>query len=715
MKITGLIFGLILSLISLQSKAIEAWRLLELLPVAIDGTSAIIDEVKNLDLFEGEEDPQKRLDQIKKFKIKLLNSANKSCVAGNFKTAYKDFHELERNKLIPSAIESMKNCSNNLAKISDFLEFNRNRSYNIADCKKYLVPKESGIHLLYKEYNQNRSYRCIDYQTYYEGIVEIDGQMVHPYRRKTPRVAETSNKSYSSYANIDYDYLTKLFKTGICGTTKFSYDSVTTSNARIADCFSNHYSAKADYENALIWTLVEEENAPHINWTKGQLKNLKKRLGESEFNKIRDSYHNGSIAVKKISDFVYKSPTKLTQKTPNKSSSFSDLWKQNGGEFVDSISNIEPNKEINSKTTYVDNSDFSIKINQKDNNQIQSDRFLISGLIESGNQIKSILINGSELGFADSGRFSKELYISLGENRFVIEAVDIFGNKAIKNVAVNRVEPEASINDPQLVPPKSLVKSDDSAIALIFGMEKYKSMPRANWADSDANIFYDFAIKTLGVKPENIERLINEESNYANIWKTIDNWLNSKVEQGKSKVYVYFAGHGLASEDGSTAYLLPYDADSAILRRTAIPRQEIIQAIAKLKPRKATFFMDTCYSGNAKGGDKLLVASRGLRVVKKNQYESLPDNFTIFSAARSDETAISHPSQKNGLFSYWLMRGLSGDADLDSNKEITNTELFDFLSNKVSRTAISKGQKQNPELFGERDEVISSWKSGFFN
>ena len=240
-------------------------------------------------------------------------------------------------------------------------------------------------------------------------------------------------------------------------------------------------------------------------------------------------------------------------------------------------------------------------------------------------------------------------------------------------------------------------------------------MPRANWADSDANIFYDFAIKTLGVKPENIERLINEESNYANIWKTIDNWLNSKVEQGKSKVYVYFAGHGLASEDGSTAYLLPYDADSAILRRTAIPRQEIIQAIAKLKPRKATFFMDTCYSGNAKGGDKLLVASRGLRVVKKNQYESLPDNFTIFSAARSDETAISHPSQKNGLFSYWLMRGLSGDADLDSNKEITNTELFDFLSNKVSRTAISKGQKQNPELFGERDEVISSWKSGFFN
>ena len=99
MKITGLIFGLILSLISLQSKAIEAWRLLELLPVAIDGTSAIIDEVKNLDLFKEEEDPQKRLDQIKKFKIKLLNSANKSCVAGHFKTAYKDFHELERNKL----------------------------------------------------------------------------------------------------------------------------------------------------------------------------------------------------------------------------------------------------------------------------------------------------------------------------------------------------------------------------------------------------------------------------------------------------------------------------------------------------------------------------------------------------------------------------------------------------------------------------------------
>ena len=87
------------------------------------------------------------------------------------------------------------------------------------------------------------------------------------------------------------------------------------------------------------------------------------------------------------------------------------------------------------------------------------------------------------------------------------------------------------------------------------------------------------------------------------------------------------------------------------------------------------------------------------------------DNLLMLLLWKGNEP--SYP--ENGLFSYWLMRGISGEADSNNNNEITNNELHDFILNRVSKTAIAKGQKQNPELFGKRDEVISSWRTGLFN
>jgi uncharacterized caspase-like protein len=120
--------------------------------------------------------------------------------------------------------------------------------------------------------------------------------------------------------------------------------------------------------------------------------------------------------------------------------------------------------------------------------------------------------------------------------------------------------------------------------------------------------------------------------------------------------------------------------------------------------------MDTCYSGTPKGGKGTLVAdSRGLRIVKKDNFSSLPKNFTIFSAASNQQTASSHPNLENGLFSYWMMRGLGGDADSNNDRKITNGELHKFINKNVKKAAALMGRKQNSQLVGDKDKVIASW------
>ena len=321
-------------------------------------------------------------------------------------------------------------------------------------------------------------------------------------------------------------------------------------------------------------------------------------------------------------------------------------------------------------------------------------------------------INGKEIAVKNDGfnQFSVAEYIQLGRNVFNIASTDVFGNKSTKAIVFNREKVLAINKDKRLAPPTTVRNSNPNAIALIIGVDEYESITSAPWAESDASVFYDYAQNALGISDDRIRLITGPESSETGIWKSIERWLPTEVDKNKSDVYVYFAGHGLASADGNNAYLIPWDGDPDLLERTAILRSELIDGLKDLDAKNVTLFMDTCYSGKARGGKGTLVAdSRGLRIVKKDKLYNLPNNFTLFSAAGNDETASSHPSLKHGLFSYWMMRGLGGEADSNNDRKITNGELHAFIDKNVQKNAVSMGRKQHPQLVGNKDKVIASW------
>jgi len=334
--------------------------------------------------------------------------------------------------------------------------------------------------------------------------------------------------------------------------------------------------------------------------------------------------------------------------------------------------------------------------------------FNIAGKIYDNSKVADLKIDGEVVNFKNNA-FSLTRYIQLGKNNINIQATDIKGNISNLLVSITRTKPEIGSEDKKLIPPSRLSKTNPNAVALIIGVDNYESISRAEWAESDANYFYDYANTTLGIPHENIKITTGKGSDYRGIWKSIEQWLPAYVSKDQTDLFIYFAGHGLASSNGEDVFLLPWDADPELLYRTAIKQSELVSAVNKLRPKNVTMFLDTCYSGNAKGGKKVLTASRGLRIVKKDNLRNVPKNFNIFSAAGSDETAISHPTLKNGLFSYWLMRGLNKEADKNNDDEITTGELHQFVSEKVSKSAISLGQKQNPQLYGNQNKTISSW------
>jgi len=185
-------------------------------------------------------------------------------------------------------------------------------------------------------------------------------------------------------------------------------------------------------------------------------------------------------------------------------------------------------------------------------------------------------------------------------------------------------------------------------------------------------------------------------------------WLRTKVKADQTDLIVFFAGHGLASSDGKELYLLPQDSDPNLLDITALSRTKLFQTIVDLKPKSVTMFLDTCYSGVSRDEQMLLASARPIRIVASDEGE-IPDNFTIFSATELDQISSGLKEAKHGIFSYYLMKGLEGNADSNKDKQITNGELLAYMDLNVSQKALELGRQQNPSLAGDPDQVLMKY------
>ena len=119
-------------------------------------------------------------------------------------------------------------------------------------------------------------------------------------------------------------------------------------------------------------------------------------------------------------------------------------------------------------------------------------------------------------------------------------------------------------------------------------------------------------------------------------------------------------------------------------------------------------FLDTCYSGISRDEQTLLASARPIRIVAKES-EDTPDNFAIFSASGLNEISSGLKEAKHGMFSYYLMKGLEGNADSNRDRKITNGEMLSYLQSNVSKQALSLGRNQNPSLAGNENNILLTY------
>jgi hypothetical protein len=247
-------------------------------------------------------------------------------------------------------------------------------------------------------------------------------------------------------------------------------------------------------------------------------------------------------------------------------------------------------------------------------------------------------------------------------------------------------------------------KKENDAVAVIIGIQNYKRLGKADFANQDAERFADYAQRALGIPKSRIKILTDADADQAALLKTFRNWLPLQVNKDKTDVFVFYSGHGLPSADGKSLYLLPHGVDHDLLDETAVDQRKIVAAIQAAKPRSVTMFIDSCYSGLSKAGDTLLAGAKP--VTLKNTDMGYPPEFTVMSASLPDQISSASAELQHGIFSFYLMKGMEGGADIDKDGKITVGEMHKFLMDNVPRQAMSMNRKQEPQLVGDANRVL---------
>lgn len=249
--------------------------------------------------------------------------------------------------------------------------------------------------------------------------------------------------------------------------------------------------------------------------------------------------------------------------------------------------------------------------------------------------------------------------------------------------------------------PLTKAKANKNAYAIVIGIEQYRQkLPAADYAVHDAQTVTEYLTKVMGYPEENVVTLTNDKATRNDFEKYFGKWLSNNVEKGGS-VFIYYSGHGAPNPKTGDAYLVPYDGDPTFINETGYSLKRLYEQLGKLEAKEIVVALDSCFSG---GGGRSVIAKGARPLVMNMKTEAIPPKVAVLSAASGEQISSTYDEKGHGLFTYFMLKGLKGEAETNGSVEIGN--LFYYIKPQVERIARkSYNNEQTPQLIAPKELI----------
>lgn len=247
--------------------------------------------------------------------------------------------------------------------------------------------------------------------------------------------------------------------------------------------------------------------------------------------------------------------------------------------------------------------------------------------------------------------------------------------------------------------PEEVIESDSGQVySIIIGVSNYLRIGKLQYGHEDARYFADVLQKSFKEKLPLENQFIFIDSNATSnpIYEALEN-LSQRVK-ANDKIYFYFAGHGdVENLITRRAHLLLFDSPPNVYKAGGtLPVDGLKDYLVEWTYKKARVFLviDACKSGNLAGGIEgqsvAINTIKGLDVQSARILSCQPNEKSL----ESTEYGGGH-----GAFTYYLVKGIRGEANTNHDTYISVGEIGTFLGDSVpARTQ----QSQNPLVEGNK-------------
>jgi hypothetical protein len=232
---------------------------------------------------------------------------------------------------------------------------------------------------------------------------------------------------------------------------------------------------------------------------------------------------------------------------------------------------------------------------------------------------------------------------------------------------------------------------------LVIGIEQYRD-ERLNLrcATADAKVIFDLMIDPdCGMFPkDNVRLLLNEEATREGVWRALSSLRRSAGEN--DTVWVYYAGH--AAPEESNLYWVTHDADVDDLYGTGLSNDQISKVLNDIRSKRLVVLLDCCHAAataTQKNPTRAVLTAEEVFACYKGH-----GRITL-SSSDGKEKSVELGDVGHGAFTYFLEKGLRGEADADGDGVVTADELWKYLRAKVVDASQRVGNAQTPVLIGE--------------
>ena len=236
---------------------------------------------------------------------------------------------------------------------------------------------------------------------------------------------------------------------------------------------------------------------------------------------------------------------------------------------------------------------------------------------------------------------------------------------------------------------------------VIIGVSDYKyndaGLKNLSFADDDAQAIAAFLQTPAGgsFASADIRLLVNEGASLAAVRSALQD--TAKRAKSGDLVFIFIAGHGAPDPIApQNLYFLLSDTKVVDMPNTAFPMSELKQILdTQVVAQRVITLIDTCHSAGINQKTKSLVAGRDL--VQEDDENNI-SNFYLTNQlfkqtgraiiTSSDVNEVSQESSKwgsHGVFTWALLDGLKGKADMNGDNLITAGELFQFTQSSVQK------------------------------